>query len=319
MSAPPDPAKLMGGQRVPKARVQPLTDDEVAAALHDNPTAVHRSSSEEWHDQIYMLDHGPGDTPHAFRTRSGIIVSPDYVLPQPRAGAAPGPLGGSSQAASGGRLARVPEYAGRKPIMGNVVHVIDSADDAAALYRRVVGEGQPNTSGTADPGTELAQWRADGGRGDAPMAWVRAGDGVVRFNFSKFPMPNLGGYSNEPLGPISMPATAGRPRGAPPAAPTGQPMIREWARLPEFKGAPPLFGPTSKVSHVINDMAEAQQIWTRLVGERQLHIHEHDADFAALNWSDDGGVGPTPIAWVSTTDGIIRFNTTLFRPQAFVP
>lgn len=319
MSAPPDSAKMLGGQRLPRARVQPMTDSEVAAALHDNPTAVHRSSSEEWHDQIYMLDHGPGDTPQAIRTRSGIIVSPDYVLPTPRPGPALGPLRGSSQAASGGRLARLPEYAGQKPIMGDVGHVVDSAADASALYTRLHAEGQRNTSGTSDAGVELAQWRADGGTGDAPMAWIRAGDGVVRFNFSKFPRPNLGGHTTEPLGPIEMPATAGRPRGAPPAAPAGQPMIREWARLPEFRGAPPLFGPASKVSHVVTDMAEAQMLWKRLVSERQLHIHEHDADFAALNWSDDGGVGPVPIAWVSTTDGIIRFNAGLFRPTALVP
>lgn len=232
----------------------------------------------------------------------------ESIMPAPRPGnARPGGRGRRSQ------FAAAPEYAGREPIMGKVALIIDSADEAAALYNRLHDEGQVRTLGSADADLELMNWRGDGGEGAPPMAWVRAGDGVVRFNFSRFPQPNRGGYSNEPLGPISMPSTAGRPQPAPAAAPGQQPMIREWARLPEFKGAPPLFGPTSKVGHVITDMTEAQALWGRLVQERQLHIHEHHEDFAALNWSDDGGVGPVPIAWVRASDGVIRFNLGLFK------
>ena len=50
----------------------------------------------------------------------------------------------------------------------------------------------------------------------------------------------------------------------------------------------------------------------RLVGERQLHILEHDGDFAEQHWSHDGGVGEVPIAWVHSGDGIIRFNLAKF-------
>jgi hypothetical protein len=90
--------------------------------------------------------------------------------------------------------------------------------------------------------------------------------------------------------------------------------IREFARLPEVVNAAPL-DPGSKVGRVITDPAEAQQIWQRLVDERQITILEHDAVFAELHWSHDGGQGDVPIAWVRSTDGVIRFNLDKFtRP-----
>lgn len=228
-------------------------------------------------------------------------------MPVPRAGRTPG-----GQPGRRSQFATAREYADRQPVMGKVAHIIDSPDDAAALYNRLHDEGQVNTLGSSDADLAMMNWHGDGGEGLAPMAWIRAGDGVVQFNFSRFPQPNRGGYTNEPLGPISMPATAGRPRGAPLPAPTGPPMIREFARLPEYRDAPPLYGSTSKVGHVVTDQQEAQQLWTRLVGERQINILQHDADFAQVHWSDDGGVGPVPIAWVRATDGVIRFNEARF-------
>jgi hypothetical protein len=154
-------------------------------------------------------------------------------------------------------------------------------------------------------------WHRDGGQGDLPAAWIRATDGVVRFNFGRFQRPNLGGHTNEPLGPIRTPP--GRAPQAPPPAGGGGSIIREFARLPEHAGRPPLFGPDSKVSHVVTDQQEAQQYWNRLVAERQVNILEHDADFAQVHWSDDGGKGPPPIAWVRASDGVIRFNLALFQ------
>ena len=75
-----------------------------------------------------------------------------------------------------------------------------------------------------------------------------------------------------------------------------------------------MFGPESKVGYVINDLQEAQQIWRRLVNERQLNILEHDADFSEVHWSSDGGQGAVPIAWVRSGDGVIRFNLARFQP-----
>ena len=77
-----------------------------------------------------------------------------------------------------------------------------------------------------------------------------------------------------------------------------------------------MYGPTSKVARVITDLQEAQQLWSRLISERQLHVLEHDGDFAKEHWSYDGGVGEAPIAWVRTGDGVIRFNLARFTHPA---
>jgi hypothetical protein len=230
MSAPPDPAKLIGGQPSVAPRVHPVTDVEVATAIANDPGSVHQSWHPSWHEQVWLLDHGQGPAPKAFRTNGGkILIAPDYHGAElsPRSGdtmtgmgvstgrpATPAPVGGSpgpapSAAATprpaGSKMAKLPEWAGREPIMGTIVHIIDNPADAAALYTRLQNEGQRNTMGTRDPDYERAEWQAAGGTGEPPMAWIRASDGVVRFNFSAFEAPNLGGYTNEPMGQVPRP------------------------------------------------------------------------------------------------------------------
>lgn len=182
------------------------------------------------------------------------------------------------------------------------------------MYRRLSGVDRRPAWGTESAKLEGEVWRDHGGEGDPPIAWVRASDGAVRFNFSAFQRPNLGGYTTEPMKPLPMPGARAQ---GPQPAPAQQPMIQEWARLPEFQGKAPLFGPESKVVHVITDKAEAQRIWNRFVAERQLHILEYPESVGSLRWTDHGGVGPVPMAWI-TADGIVRFNTDLFRPGAIV-
>jgi hypothetical protein len=111
-------------------------------------------------------------------------------------------IGGPAKAP---KYATLPEYAGRKPVMGQIVHIVDGHDEAAALYRRVYGEGQRKVLGTEFAELEEDKWKDYGGKGDPPLAWVRA-DGVIRFNLSKFTPPSLGGHTDQPLGPIRMPA-----------------------------------------------------------------------------------------------------------------
>jgi hypothetical protein len=203
--------------------------------------------------------------------------------------------------------------------MGRVAHIIDSPEEAAALYTRLYRAGQRNLLGSSDADLENFMWSSDGGQGAAPAAWVRAGDGVVRFNLSRF-TPNMGGYTDEPLGPIG-PGPSREPARTPGGG--GVPRFGEWARLPEYAGAPPLYGPGSRVAHVINDLGDAQALWSRLVHtERQLQVLEHDDLFAREHWNedrappspDDGLHGPSepPIAWVRTGDGVIRFNLGRF-------
>jgi hypothetical protein len=249
---------------------------------------------------------GGGGSRSGGPSRSG--DTQESIPPAPGAGRAPAPRT---------RFAALPQYASRRPVMGRVVHIIDSPDDAAALYVRLNREGQRNILGSSDADIEMANWRGDGGEGEPPMAWIRQGDGVVRFNFARFPRPNLGGYTNQPFqgaaGPV--PGSAGGARPAP--APGGGGVIRTYARLPEHGARPPLYGPQSRVAYVITDLQEAQRIWSRLVAERQLYIQEHDGVFAEHHWSHDGGVGDVPIAWVRTGDGVIRFNLAKFtRPPA---
>jgi len=63
-------------------RATPLTDEEVAAAYRDNPASVHRSVTDDWHEQVYYdFDKGLGDLPRAYRSGQRVIITPDYPLP----------------------------------------------------------------------------------------------------------------------------------------------------------------------------------------------------------------------------------------------
>jgi hypothetical protein len=179
-----------------------------------------------------------------------------------------------------------------------VTLILDTPATAEAVYRRLIREGQIKILGTADADTELTMWRGDGGQGRPPLAWARKGDGVIRFNFSRFTRPDLA----EPARPI-----------VPPTAPAPS-VLPGFARLPEHAGSQPIFGPDSKVARLITDSQEAQRIWTRLINERQMSILAYGADDIQIKWSDDGGVGGVPLAWVRTSDGVIIFNLGSFTP-----
>jgi hypothetical protein len=176
--------------------------------------------------------------------------------------------------------------------------ILDTPATAEAVYRRLIGEGQIKILGTADADTELIMWRGDGGQGSPPLAWARKGDGVIRFNFSRFSRPDLAEPATRPA-----PSTAPAPG-----------VLPGFARLPEHAGSQPRFGPDSKVAHLITDPLEAQQIWTRLINERQMSILAYGADDIQIKWSDDGGVGEVPLAWIRTSDGVIIFNLARFTP-----
>ncbi len=75
-----------GGPRVGRPErwdtATPVTDTEVEAAFRAGPGSVIRSPSHEWHEEMYDLDEGTGDTyPKAFRVGNQIAVSPDYAGP----------------------------------------------------------------------------------------------------------------------------------------------------------------------------------------------------------------------------------------------
>lgn len=251
-------------------------------------------------------------------TLHGMGVAPETPGPGGGGGTSPG-MGnagpGTPKPAAGpvSQFATLDEYRG-KPIEGDVAHVITNADEAKALYRRVSASDRRPSFGTEDADIEKGAWNEHGGKGDPPMAWVRARDGAVRFNFSAFERPNLGGHSAAPMNPIRMPGSGNQDSGTS----GGKPIIQEWARLPEFVGKTPIFGPRSRVAQVITDREQAQRLYDQLVKERQLHILEYPESVGSLRWSEHGGVGEVPLAWI-TTDGVIRFTTEKFRPGAVIP
>ena len=92
-------------------------------------------------------------------------------------------------------FARLPEYASHPPLFGpesRVAYMIESGAEAAALYKRVYGAGQTRILTTEHPDATMLVWEQDGGKGAPPAAWIRSGDGVVRFNLATFKIPDVG-------------------------------------------------------------------------------------------------------------------------------
>jgi hypothetical protein len=55
--------------------------EEVAEAYRADPSSVHRSTSKEWHEQIWHMDKGDAPrAPRAFRSGRTFIVDPDFPL-----------------------------------------------------------------------------------------------------------------------------------------------------------------------------------------------------------------------------------------------
>ncbi len=73
------PGSRRGAEPGMKAAV-PLTHDEVIRAYRQNPASVHPSDSDDWHDQIFAMDRGQGQSPRAYRSGNTIIVDPSYPL-----------------------------------------------------------------------------------------------------------------------------------------------------------------------------------------------------------------------------------------------
>ncbi len=131
--APASPGGGAGGR--PARRVgrpdnwdtaRPVTDAEVEAAFQADPASVIRSPSHEWHEEMYDLDEGTGDTyPKAFRVGNQIAVSPDYrgpatALPSYSADGGPGHGPGAGQGGAGGSRAGGTPTGGSTPIGGMV-------------------------------------------------------------------------------------------------------------------------------------------------------------------------------------------------------
>ncbi|HLX34132.1 MAG TPA: hypothetical protein VKR30_02700 [Candidatus Limnocylindrales bacterium] len=236
-------------------------------------------------------------------------------LTQPSMAPAGNPAGGPSARP---RIAVAPEFRNRPPIIGRVAHVIEDQEEAVALYQRLMNEGQRNILGSTEEDLENFAWRSDDGQGRAPLAWVRTGDGVVRFNMSRFSPPSRGGYTSEPQSPIPFAPASGSGGATTGSTRSGGGVSRQLFRLPEMAGAQPLYGPDSKVVRVINDPAEAERLWTRMVGERVSPL-ARGGPLIEDDWSSDGGVGTVPLAWVRAGDGVVRFNLDDFHPPPAEP
>jgi hypothetical protein len=223
----------------------------------------------------------------------------------------------------GGRaFARLPDYASHSPLFGpesRVVYTIEDGDAAAALYNRLYRGGQTNILSTEHPDATRLVWEQDGGVGEPPAAWVRNGDGVVRFNRAKFAMPDF-----TDLHPQSTVAPKPVPAVPPPLMydhlvrpePGARPASRAFARLPEYSNHTPLFGPESRVVYTIEDGDAAAALYSRLQREGQTNIlsTEHP-DATQLVWEQDGGVGEPPAAWVRSGDGVVRFDRAKLPAQ----
>jgi hypothetical protein len=230
--------------------------------------------------------------------------------------------GGPVKPPAGGpasKWARLPEYAGHKPLFGEdtrVVATIEDGQKAAQLYDRVYREGQRQILETTHSDATEFVWVQDAGfgAGKPPAAWVRE-DGTIRFNLEKFkrpdfsdlhpPVPDLPG--RPPPGPGPKPLMYEDLVKPPPGG--AQPRPKGFAKLPEYEGLPPVFGPESRVTSIIDDPQAASALYERVkrqAGGQSISTTTHD-DATTVSWAQAGGEGHAPAAWIRT-DGVVHFN-----------
>ncbi len=230
--------------------------------------------------------------------------------------------GGPVKPPAGGpasKWARLPEYAGHKPLFGEdtrVVATIEDGQKAAQLYDRVYREGQRHILETTHPDATEFVWVQDAGfgAGKPPAAWVRE-DGTIRFNLEKFKRPDFSDLhppvpdlpSRPPPGPGPKPLMYEDLVKPPPGG--VQPRPQGFAKLPEYEGLPPIFGPESRVTSIIDDPQAATALYERVkrqAGGQSISTTTHD-DATTVSWAQAGGEGHAPAAWIRT-DGVVHFN-----------
>lgn len=203
----PDAADTLPGTGIrPRAPVPPVIFGRVVREVRDLHAArvlyaeMHRTREPHslitdggMADQLWRADSsGPSLSPPAWMTADGVTHFDASQLGLRRS-----------------PFASVPERATDRPIVGDVVRRIDDAAEAHTLYRRLWLDGEhilEHTPASPDrlqqrppnepqlTGTEYLDymWLHDGGQGEAPIAWIRYGDGVVFFNWTKVPRPSVG-------------------------------------------------------------------------------------------------------------------------------